>query len=36
MNQLKLTCRLISRYPETGDDSVTLTDNDAGDVDPSR
>ena len=25
-----MTCRLIDRYPEIGDDAVTLTDNDAG------
>ena len=29
MHQLKLTCRLIDRYPEIGDDAVILTDNDA-------
>ena len=29
MHHLKLTCRLIDRYPEIGDDDVTLTDNDA-------
>ena len=25
-----MTCRLINRYPEIGDDAVTLTDNDLG------
>ena len=30
MHHLKLTCRLIDRYPEISDDAVTLTDNDAG------
>ena len=30
MHHLKLTCRLIDRYPEIGNDAVTLTDNDAG------
>ena len=29
MHHLKLTCQLIDRYPEIGDDDVTLTDNDA-------
>ena len=30
MDHLKLTCQLINRYPEIGDDAVTLTDNDVG------
>ena len=30
MRHLELTCRLIDQYPEIGDDTVTLTDNDAG------